>query len=109
MPTEWSAQRHVWRDHAACIGKPMMWFYASERWPELIELALATCQGCPIRQQCLTDALNYEVGDRDVYGVRGGMVASERVRLIRGRAAEPAPATISGQFIRLHKVFAAAI
>ena len=45
-----------------------------------------TCAGCPVRQQCLDDALADEIGDRVTFGVRGGLLASERVELVRRRA-----------------------
>ncbi len=66
------ATRQPWRDHAACIGRPTIWFFANERHVELIEAALTTCRRCPVRLECLEDALAFEVGDRVVFGVRGG-------------------------------------
>ena len=45
-----------------------------------------TCAGCPVRQQCLDDALADEIGDRVTFGVHGGLLASERVELVRRRA-----------------------
>ena len=45
-----------------------------------------TSAGCPVRQQCLDDALADEIGDRVTFGVRGGLLASERVELVRRRA-----------------------
>jgi WhiB family redox-sensing transcriptional regulator len=113
MTNEWHAQRHVWRDHANCIGRPTRWFFASERWRELNELALAICAGCPVRLECLEDALDFEVGYRVTFGVRGGLLASDRVELVRRRAAEVVvevgAATASDQFIGLRDVLAAAI
>jgi hypothetical protein len=39
--------------------------------------------GCPIKDQCLADALRDEEGERWSHGVRGGLLAHERRRLIR--------------------------
>ncbi len=43
-----------------------------------------TCAGCAVRMECLDDALDFEVGDRVTFGVRGGLLASERVELCVG-------------------------
>ena len=115
MTNEWHVQRHLWRDHAACIGKPTRWFYAAERWPELSAQALKTCAGCSVRMGCLDDALDFEVGDRVTLGVRGGFWpangSSSRfggwVGVVVVVAVEREPAMSSG--IRLHEAFAAAI
>ena len=105
MTNEWHVQRHQWRDHAACIGKPTRWFYAAERWRELNELALAICAGCPVRLECLEDAIAFEVGDRVTFGVRGGLLAGERVELVRRRAVE----VVAEPGAELHEVFATAM
>lgn len=45
-------------------------------------IALDICARCPVKDQCLTDAL----GDELQYGIRGGLTAPERTRLKNGAA-----------------------
>lgn len=45
--------------------------------------ARKACDSCPVRLACLVDALEQETVTRLCYGVRGGMLATERLTLIR--------------------------
>lgn len=47
---------------------------------ETAEKAKEICSGCPVRADCLDDALRHE----DATGIFGGLTASERRRLPRG-------------------------
>ena len=46
-------------------------------------MAVAICRSCPVRQQCLAEALDLEVEAVHVYGIRGGKTAGERRALQR--------------------------
>ena len=57
-------------DKAKCIGQTELFF--DER-PVYVESAKQICQGCPIKQDCLTWALEH----RESYGVWGGQTYDE--------------------------------
>jgi len=67
--------------NAACIGEdPEMWFPGPGILPAK---AIEICTECPVRLECLKDALLNEItvkGNRP-YGVFGGMTAKERARV----------------------------
>ncbi|WP_425595355.1 WhiB family transcriptional regulator [Pseudonocardia thermophila] len=75
-----------WRDQAACRGVDPELFFPIEETAaacaDQVAAAKAVCAMCPVRQQCLDDALT-----RLPYGIAGGMTAGERRRLhgVRGR------------------------
>lgn len=79
----------AWQERAACLGHPTDWWYletANDGRPgghEAAALADARraveiCDGCPVRDECLTYALGHEK-----YGIWGGLNANERRRLKR--------------------------
>lgn len=74
--------RPAWHAEAACAGAELDVFF-----PPLgrsAREAKAVCSGCPVRVQCLDEALV----DPDLdHGVRGGLSARERTRLRRDRGA----------------------
>jgi WhiB family redox-sensing transcriptional regulator len=69
-----------WRELAACRGyDPELFFPVGDTWEgkgnaRRAEVALAICADCPIREQCLADAL--ERGD--VWAILGGTLPEER-------------------------------
>ncbi len=65
-----------WQDSAACIGADTAIFFPESGDP--VGPAKAICRACPVREQCLTDALNRG----ETHGVWGGLSAKER-RLFR--------------------------
>ncbi len=72
-----------WRDLAACGNDldPDRWFPGPEAPKRQIATLLAVCARCPVRIQCLQDAL-----DRDErYGIWGGVTAEGRRTLARQR------------------------
>jgi WhiB family redox-sensing transcriptional regulator len=69
-----------WHDRAACKGETESFFSYDE---ERVEHALAICEDCPVRQECLQTAL----ADPNLYGVWGGTTHAERRRLHRRRVA----------------------
>lgn len=69
-----------WWEEGACVGMDTMLFY-----PEYSAepaKALAVCRLCPVRQECLEAALEEEIGTQPV-GIRGGLLANERLKLAR--------------------------
>lgn len=48
--------------------------------------AVRVCRGCPVRVECLTEAL--ATGEQ--YGIRAGLSERQRRRLVRGRGARRA-------------------
>jgi WhiB family redox-sensing transcriptional regulator len=77
-----------WQDRAACRGEDSSYFFA----PGYFELrseklareavAKAICARCPVREQCLSFALQV----RDPHGVWGGLNEMERRTLLREQA-----------------------
>jgi len=67
-----------WADRAACRGKPLhLWFPPSGG---AMKTARIICAGCPVRQPCLTEALEQEAGEHVTMrsGMRGGLTPAER-------------------------------
>jgi hypothetical protein len=71
-----------WREQAACRGvDPELFFPAAESGPTRtaqVAAAKAVCAGCPVRQECLAEALA-----RIPYGICGGLTEHERRMLHR--------------------------
>ena len=64
-----------WRKRAACAGlDPDLFFPAKNSGQGAAEDARRVCASCPVREDCLTDALD----TFDHFGVRGGMSPKER-------------------------------
>ncbi|HEY1919798.1 MAG TPA: WhiB family transcriptional regulator [Streptosporangiaceae bacterium] len=76
-----------WTEQALCAqADPDAFFSESTR---QIEMARAICQRCPVRQSCLSQALD----GREEFGVWGGLDGDERQRLLRrARRAPGSPA-----------------
>lgn len=70
----------AWRERAACLGADTALFFSIRHVDK--RAARAFCAGCPVVDECLTDALLQ--GD---FGIRGGMTERERENLARYRAA----------------------
>lgn len=70
-----------WRDQAACLTEDSDLFYPET--PRDLERARAICHGCPVRAECVRDALRRG----DEWGVHGGLVPGEYL---------PLPAAIGG-------------
>jgi WhiB family transcriptional regulator, redox-sensing transcriptional regulator len=66
-----------WRDRAACRGK------SHPDWDgELRGYLFEICMGCPVRDECLMEALDHE--SRSDAGVWGGTGPEERRRIRQG-------------------------
>ena len=90
-----AAVRRDWRAQAACIGtNPELFFPVAEAGPVLdaqVAAAKAVCARCPVRAECLTEALA-----RIPHGIAGGLTEDER-RTLRHRGRQDCtPAAVSG-------------
>lgn len=70
---------HDWTRQANCIGYPIeVFFPRGNRTPEY---AMQACSACPVRQQCLDEAMREEKRSYATYGIRGGLTARQRDQL----------------------------
>lgn len=79
-------QQQPWRTRAACLDHPDsdLWYPETSEYTRAKEARRICRQECPVRVECLADALEND----ERYGIRGGYTARERFRLIqKGRAA----------------------
>lgn len=53
--------------------------------------ATKVCRGCPVQAECLTDAL----ANDDRFGIRAGLSARQRRRLVRQRRTRRAPVSVT--------------
>lgn len=77
--------RSGWERRAACRGVQDL-FSIEEVGAEAVRsiaAAVAVCEGCPVRLECLQQAMFEEQRQADRFGVRGGFSAAERRRLGR--------------------------
>lgn len=71
--------REPWYEEAACASYPAEVFFPPSEVPLAANPAKAVCEGCPVREECLSFALETAQAE----GVWGGMDAGERRRLRR--------------------------
>lgn len=71
-----------WLQQAACRGLDPELFYPEQG--QSAAQARAVCAVCPVKQECLEDALEHETQARR-FGVFGGLTATERARLHQSR------------------------
>ncbi|WP_225804175.1 WhiB family transcriptional regulator [Streptomyces sp. NK15101] len=73
-----SGEEH-WSEHAACRkGDPEELFVQGNAQQSRVK---AMCTGCPVRTECLAEALDHRIE----FGVWGGMTERERRALLRRR------------------------
>lgn len=72
-------RRDEWRDEAACADSDPDLFFPTPGGSATE--AKAICAGCPVRDECLADAIR--TGEE--YGVRGGVSARQRRFMAHGR------------------------
>jgi WhiB family transcriptional regulator, redox-sensing transcriptional regulator len=72
-----------WPDFMACRGSDPELFFPVRSGDQCLE-AQRLCASCPVRDECLTEALKL----RDVHGYRGGTTGAERQRILQ---ASPQP------------------
>jgi WhiB family transcriptional regulator, redox-sensing transcriptional regulator len=68
-----------WRAEAACRGTSTALFYPSLGDLTAARHAKAVCATCPVRVECLEEALR----DGELFGIRGGLTPRERRRARR--------------------------
>ena len=89
--------RRHWRSQAACRNtNPETFFPAAASgyvYERQLSEAKAVCAGCPVRAECLDEALQ-----RIPDGIAGGLTPAERRRLTRGR---PARRVVGAELARL--------
>lgn len=83
----------AWRADAACRDlDPNQFFPVGSRDLAALRttaLAKRICRTCPVRRECLIDALD-DPATQDL-GIRGGLTEDERALLRQGRPAQPSP------------------
>ena len=67
-----------WQARAACRGQDTNGWFGQ---PHETRSATATCAICPVRPDCLYDALRSEPPSAPRYGIRGGLSGRERNRI----------------------------
>lgn len=78
--------REPWVREALCAREPVNpdGFHPGRRTPRRdVAAALALCRRCPVRAQCLGDA----VARRDPWGIWGGTTEDDRASLLAARTA----------------------
>ncbi len=83
-----AADTSDWRSRAACRGVDPDLFFPLPHDGEGVDRAKAVCVVCPVRNQCLDEALR-----RIPEGIAGGLTATERRRLRRQAPPRPIDAT----------------
>lgn len=56
------------------------WFFSEDL--DEIKLAQSICSNCPIRLECLDWAIGFEMEERYVWGVYGGLTSWERLDIL---------------------------
>jgi WhiB family redox-sensing transcriptional regulator len=85
-----------WWENAACRGMDIDLFifeFGERHINRKIKEAKAVCAVCPVRQECLDEALKFSTTRQDCCGIWGGLTWKERQRLERKEVVEPIPAT----------------
>ena len=73
-----TARPYYWQDFALCAETDPAIFFPGAG--ETIAPAIAICHQCSVRAECLADSLATE---REPDGIRGGLAANARKRLLR--------------------------
>ena len=79
-----------WRDRAACLDVELDLFFHGT--PNAIREAKAICKGCPVKAECLADAIEH--GD---IGIRGGLTEDQRDSRKVSKP-DPTPSTRCGTY-----------
>ena len=74
--------REAWMDEAICTENPNLWHDEDKN---MLALARLRCQTCPVMNQCLEYALDYEARTGHSHGVWGGASTRERRKLLKMR------------------------
>lgn len=65
--------RRDWVERAACLGYPLEVFFPESGKSKLVRLAVAVCQECEVRAECLNFALQFPGP-----GIYGGLTENQR-------------------------------
>jgi WhiB family redox-sensing transcriptional regulator len=68
-----------WRDRARCRGLDLSLFFPENEEGADAESAKEVCAACPVREECLQDAM----AAKEAYGVWGGTTPRDRRRMLR--------------------------
>ncbi|MFD9004461.1 WhiB family transcriptional regulator [Streptomyces sp. NPDC059582] len=71
-----AATARNWRDSAACQGCDIEEFFSEK--PGTQKRIQGICRGCPVRMNCLDDAIDYEQSSYMRWGVVGGLTTVQR-------------------------------
>lgn len=74
-----------WQDRAACRDKPTEWWFANngrKPYSKTNQRALAVCEACPVRAECLDYALEIPP---PWHGIFGGHNVAERLAIYKQR------------------------
>lgn len=78
---------NIWRTEAACRGLQTNLFFPEKGDQHTLKTALEICNGtpdtepCPVKQQCLDWILTTFNRDEDMYGIYGGLLPAQRLKL----------------------------
>ena len=81
-----------WRNNAACLGMDTNVFFPERGDVVAVRLAQATCAACPVRDECLADAVATD--DHGGFGIRGGVGPKQRRKLRAASRPGPKPGTL---------------
>ena len=76
----------AWRQQAACaqVSPELFEPEPGPEWAAWVEAAKRVCQGCPVRPDCLADAMGWEATGRR-HGILAGLTPAQRDRFARRR------------------------
>ena len=82
-----------WWRKAACLGLADDRFFPDKGRHDLVASALAVCAVCPVRTECLDEALRIEAREekKHVRGIFGGTLPLQRVAMVSGQRRVPQP------------------
>lgn len=78
--------RPAWHAEAACVDEPLDVFFPTRG--ASLARARAICATCPVRAQCLDEALEFDRSRYELPGVWGGTSPRQRRQLRKERAAQ---------------------
>lgn len=67
----------IWREQAACLNLPIELFFPLESKSFSYDDGKEVCKICPVKKDCLIDALETEIST-NMYGLRGGLTPKYR-------------------------------
>lgn len=84
-----ASREMAWWDSAPCKGMDNRIFFPEVKQGHsskgVYDQALAVCEGCMFRKQCLDFAIDAEMNDIRRYGVFGGLTPRDREEYFAGR------------------------